>query len=115
MKSLTLTAVLTWFVCIGVIAAYAAITPPAAPQINPDLCQPFAAPTGPTITVSSVTALQNAVNTAVFGDTILIADGIYNLDGVYLRLAAPNVTLRSASGNRESVVLDGNYITTEII
>ena len=65
--------------------------------------------------MDTVTELQNAVNTAVSGDTILIADGIYNLDGVYLRIDTPNVTLRSASGNREAVVLDGNYITTEII
>ena len=31
------------------------------------------------------------------------------------RIAVPNVTLRSASGNPQGVVLDGNYITTEII
>ncbi len=79
------------------------------------MCEPLPAPTGNTVTVDSVSALQNAVNNASAGDTILIADGIYNLDGVYLRIDTPNVTLRSASGNRSAVVLDGNYITTEII
>jgi len=44
-----------------------------------------------------------------------VNDGTYNLDGVYLRFDVPNVTLRSASGNCENVVLDGNYITTEIV
>jgi hypothetical protein len=55
------------------------------------------------------------VNSAAAGTTILVADGTYDLDGVYLRFATPNVTLRSLSGNRESVVLDGNYVTTEIV
>ena len=41
--------------------------------------------------------------------------GLYNLNGAYLRIDAPGVVLRSASGNREAVVLDGNYDTTEII
>ncbi|MBK7894591.1 MAG: hypothetical protein IPJ90_06840 [Anaerolineaceae bacterium] len=78
-------------------------------------CTPLAAPSGPVVTVNSVAALENAVNNASSGDTILIADGSYNLNGVYLRMDTPNVTLRSASGNREAVVLDGNYLTTEII
>jgi hypothetical protein len=65
--------------------------------------------------VSSVDQLQNAVNNASSGETILIADGVYDLNGVYLRLDTPDVTLRSASGERENAVLDGNYVTTEIV
>ena len=80
-----------------------------------DLCPPLDAPSGVTVLVSSVLELETAVNTANTGDSILIADGIYNLDGVYLRFATPGVTLRSASGHREEVILEGNYITTEII
>ena len=89
-----------------------------APLAGPDddaLCPPLDPPSGPTITVSSVAALRSAVNGAASGDTILVADGDYNLDGVYLRFDVPNVTLRSASGDRENVVLDGNYVTTEIV
>ena len=78
-------------------------------------CAPLPAPSGPIVTVHTVGELETAVNTATANTTILIADGIYNLNGVYLRIDVPNVTLRSASGNREAVVLDGNYITTEII
>jgi len=55
------------------------------------------------------------VNQASTGDTILISDGTYNLYGAYLRIDVPNVTLRSASGNRQAVVVNGNYVTTEIV
>lgn len=82
---------------------------------SPALCPPLEPATGPVTTVSNVAQLQNAVNSAASGDTILVADGVYDLNGVYLRLDTPNVTLRSASGNREAVVLDGNYVTTEIV
>lgn len=68
------------------------------------------------VQVSSVTALVDAVNaTAHGGDkTILVADGTYNLAGAYLRIATSGVTVRSASGQRGRVVLDGGYETTEI-
>ena len=79
-------------------------------------CPPLPPPSGRTVIVSSVTELVNAVNSAISGDTILITDGTYDLeDGAYLRFDVPNVTLRSASGDREAVVLDGNYDTTEIV
>jgi hypothetical protein len=67
------------------------------------------------VTVASVGELVAAVNAADPGTTILVADGVYDLDGAYLRIETPNVTLRSESGNREAVVLDGNYTTTEIV
>ena len=101
--------------CPSVILAHETQPLAAKPLINANLCQPLAPPTGATVSVDTVGELQNAVNNATAGETILIADGVYNLNGVYLRIDMPNVTLRSASGNREAVVLDGNYITTEII
>jgi hypothetical protein len=87
----------------------------ATPQIDPQACAPLPPPSGTIVNVSTVSQLENAVNSATSGTTILIANGTYNLDGVYLRIDVPNVTLRSASGNREAVILDGNYQTTEII
>jgi hypothetical protein len=78
-------------------------------------CPPLSPPTGAVVTVSSVTELEMAVNSLTSGTTILIADGIYNLHGTYLRFDVPNVAMRSASGNREAVILDGNYETTEIV
>jgi hypothetical protein len=80
-----------------------------------DYCPPLAPPTGTIVNVSTVSELVDAVNQAKPATTILVADGIYNLNGAYLRIDAPGVVLRSASGNREAVVLDGNYDTTEII
>ena len=92
--------------------ASASLSPAAQAE---QACAPLPPPTGNVINVSTVSQLENQVNTASSGTTIQIADGVYNLNGVYLRFDTPNVTLRSASGNREAVVLDGNYITTEII
>jgi hypothetical protein len=68
------------------------------------------------VTVTTVAQLQNAVSNANSGgdNTILVADGTYNLDGVYLRITRDGVTVRSQSGNRSAVILDGNYVTTEI-
>ena len=80
-----------------------------------DSCDPLPLTAGPTVTVASVAELVNAVNTAAPGLTILVADGVYNLNGAYLRIAAPGVSLRGAGGDRSTVVLDGNYQTTEIV
>jgi hypothetical protein len=95
-------------------AASTSLIPLSGP-LDSSLCLPLPAPTGNVITVSNVSQLQSAVNSAISGTTILVTDGTYNLNGVYLQFATPNVTLRSASGNREAVILNGNYITTEII
>ncbi len=80
-------------------------------------CPALPAPTGTTVTVDSAQDIWNAVNTAVAGSTILISDGTYNLgqNGYYLWIDTPNVTLRSASGHRESVILDDNYSGSETI
>jgi hypothetical protein len=80
-------------------------------------CPALPPPSGTTVTADSEQAIWNAVNTATAGTTILIADGTYNLgaNGYYLWIDTPNVTLRSASGLRGSVVLDDNYSRSEII
>jgi len=86
-----------------------------APAQADSACPPLPPPGGNVVHVSTVAGLESAVNNAASGTTILVADGNYNLDGVYLLFDTPGVTLRSASGNRQAVVLDGNYITTEIV
>jgi hypothetical protein len=78
-------------------------------------CPPLDPPSGNVVNVANVTQLQNAVNTSPSGTTILVADGTYDLHGIALWFNNPNVTLRSASGDREAVVISGNYETTEII
>ena len=85
----------------------------------PARCAPLAElDPGSTITdvdPSQVGNLTGIVSSAQTGDTIRFASGTYNLDGVYLWISTPGVTLRSASGDRDDVVLDGNYQSTEII
>ncbi len=80
-------------------------------------CPPLPPSTGRSVAVGTEAELWNAVNTAQEGDVILLADGTYNLgqNGHYVWIDTPGVTLRSASGNREAVILDDNYDGTEIV
>ncbi|WP_166831939.1 GDSL-type esterase/lipase family protein [Thalassoroseus pseudoceratinae] len=71
---------------------------PQAPRLS--------APTGEVIHATNVQELFAAANTIKPGGTILLADGQYELPSV-LTLATDNVTLRSRSGNRHDVILDG--------
>ena len=90
---------------------------PSAGGAATDYCPPLDAPTGNTVTADSAAEIWTAVNTAVEGDTIYIADGTYNLaaQGYYIWIDTPGVTLRSLSGDRDAVVLDNNYQGTETI
>jgi len=112
-KSRILVVLLFLFTILGIGSGVRA-DKPSKVQIDPDHCAPLPPPSGNIVNVSTVSGLQTAVNTASPGDTILIADGNYELDGVYLRVDVPNIAVRSASGDREAVILDGNYLTTEI-
>ncbi len=85
--------------------------------VQGDFCPALPPATGNTVTLNDTQTgeLMGRVADAQTGDTILLEDGEYNLHGDYLRFVVPGVTLRSASGNREAVILDGDYETTEII
>ena len=61
---------------------------------------------GPTIIVSDVQELIRAINQAEPGQTIFIEDGHYMMPQ-YVQISSDNVTLRSASGHRERVIIDG--------
>ena len=84
-------------------------------------CSPLPPPSGPTIEVapSEVDQLRALVASAASGTTILLQDGTYDLssgDGTSrLSFETANVTLRSLSGNRDAVILDGDYGTSELI
>jgi hypothetical protein len=99
---------------LGILVLGGQTTSPVLAQ-STWMCPALPASSGVVVNVSTVTELESAVNNAITGSTILIADGVYQLNGVYLRVDVPNLTIRSASGNREAVILDGNYLTTEII
>ena len=100
----------TLFLLLVLVAFPSRLGPPPVALARGDVladaaCPPLPPPAGTIVSVSGVAQLEDAVNAATSGTTILVADGTYNLNGVYLRFAVPNVTLRSASGNREAVVL----------
>jgi len=61
---------------------------------------------GATVEVSDVPGLIEALSSAKAGQTILLADGHYMMPR-YVEISADNVTLRSASGRRERVIIDG--------
>jgi hypothetical protein len=70
-----------------------------------------------TFNVSNITQLQSAFNTinaGAGGDTVILADGTYDLSGVggsflhYIQVTKPGVTVRSSSGNRSAVILKGD-------
>jgi len=96
--------------------------PPAASQkLHDILAQPWlpkapplpAAPAS-AIRVANPKQLREALAAARPGQTILLADGLYNVDR-YVEIRADNVTLRSASGNRTKVVLDGGGHLGELL
>jgi len=70
-------------------------------------CPPMAPASGNTVIVSTATELTNAINSATADTTILLNDGTYNVRD--LQLDTSGLTLRSVSGNRDSVILDGEY------
>ena len=68
---------------------------PALPKAN-----------GPAVLVSNVQEMIQSINQAKAGQTIFIEDGHYMMPR-YVEISADNVTLRSASGHRERVIIDG--------
>ncbi|RLB56712.1 MAG: hypothetical protein DRI34_08720 [Deltaproteobacteria bacterium] len=84
-------------------------------------CQPLAPPAGPVVEVNPSQAgeLRDIVAAAQSGTTIVLADGSYALDQgdatSRLSFSVPDVTLRSASGDPEAVILDGGWVTGELV
>jgi hypothetical protein len=96
-----------------------ALLPTAALAQRP--CPPLPPPQGTVVEVfpAQASSLRGIVAGAASGTTILLHDGIYamNLGDATSRLSftTPGVTLRSFSGRRDDVVLDGDYATNELI
>lgn len=77
-----------------------------------ELCGPLPPPWGNVINVANVRELQSAVSNLESNSTILIADGIYDLTNtLVIRGGVTDVTIRSASGDRDAVVLHGRGMT----
>ena len=74
-------------------------------------CPPFPPADGPVVMVTPEQAgeLANIVASAASGTTIALADGTYDVSGVLMHFTTPGLTLRSASGDRDAVILEANY------
>ena len=79
-------------------------------------CGPLPAASGVVVDVtpSQVGNLQSILDAARPGDTIQLSDGLYSLPQT-LVLRIPRITLRSKSGNRLGVVLDGGYAVGDVL
>ena len=80
-------------------------------------CPALEDPTGNVIDVTTddVGGLQAILDGAVAGDTISLAAGTYDLNGEDLWFRTDGVTFRGATGNRDEVILDGNYVSGSIL
>ncbi|MCY1062340.1 right-handed parallel beta-helix repeat-containing protein [Nannocystis sp. SCPEA4] len=83
-----------------------------------DPCPPWPAAAGPVIEVTPDQAgdLKAIVEGAASGTTIAFAPGTYDVSGgAPIHITTPGLTLRGPSGDRDAVVLDGDYATGEIL
>ena len=85
-------------------------------------CEALAAPAGPTMRVTPAEAdmLPAIVAAAPSGTTILLADGTYRMttsgeSARRIQFRTDGVTLRSESNDAEAVIIDGEYLTNEIL
>jgi hypothetical protein len=84
-------------------------------------CDPLPAARGTVMRVgpSDAADLPDLVRSAASGTTILLEDGTYRMGGDEasrrLQFTTDGVTLRSASGDPEAVIIDGEYMTNEIV
>jgi hypothetical protein len=75
---------------------------------KPGKAPPLPAPTGEVVKVGTPQELARALDAARPGQTIMLADGLYDVSNLgFLHLAKDNLTLRGASGDAEKVILKG--------
>ena len=100
----------------SVPSAAAGQTSAADPTHAPG-CPPLPTKGATFVTVNSTQAarLPDIVANARPGTTILLEDGTYRIGAQQLTFGQPGVSLRSRSGRRADVVLDGTRYTTRIM
>ncbi len=87
----------------------------SAPETGCD-CEPLDTIVGQTTTVSSVSELESAINTINSSGgnrTVLLEDGDYMLNNT-LGIKGDNVVIRSVSGNRTGVTIEGEGMDGDI-
>lgn len=95
----------------------AVVEPDAEPPPPPDPCEPLPPIPDDAISLSpeNIGNLRNMVRDAAPGATFVFEPGEYPLDGEFIRVDVAGVTLRGRTGNRDDVVLDGEYASTQVI
>lgn len=78
-----------------------------------DFCPALPAATGAVVSATPADDLQAALDGLSTGDTLELATGTYTLASS-LTITTPGITVRSASGNRADVILDGAQTATHI-
>jgi hypothetical protein len=74
---------------------------------KPGRVPPLRAPEGKITRVSTINELRHALQADREGETILLADGVYDVAGGFLRLDKDGLSLRGASGDPSKVILRG--------
>jgi hypothetical protein len=77
---------------------------------SPGYGDPLTLTRGQTTTVKTIAELERAIraaNSAANPATILLADGTYTLDSAALQLTCDGLVIRSASGDRDKVIVRG--------
>ena len=78
-------------------------------------CDPLPPPEGAVIDVSPTDDLAAVIAGAPAGSTLVLADGNYDVSGAsYIALVNDGVTIRSASGDPSTVIIDGGYTLGEV-
>lgn len=94
--------------CLVTLLLCAAVSQAAPPLASwPGTVPPLPLPKGKITRVATVAELRHALQAAREGETILLADGLYDLAGGFLRLDKDNLSLRGASGDPSRVILRG--------
>lgn len=76
---------------------------------------PDAPPNAIVVTPGDAPELRSIIDAAPAGGTVLFESGTYAMDGAHLWITTEGLTLRGATGNRDDVVLDGGYQSTQMI
>jgi len=89
-----------------------ASTPTPAPSSSPGQgcdCGPLPTPGADetVVVVGSVTAIQNEIDTASGKKTIYLRNGTYPVSGTGIEVTLPDITIRSLSGKRDGVIIQG--------
>lgn len=100
--------------CVITVAIGCPTTEASAQSAVPVCSREWSPLQGRRVNVRSVYQLERAIAEAKPGDTLLLANGDYALRRT-LEISTPNLIVRSASGNRDAVVLHGQGMKHDMV